>query len=78
MTIHGACDSQFEPVREAFEHNFKQGLEVGAALAIVLDGELVVDLWGGTAIRKDGTPWEKDTLVNVYSTTKGMTARWTR
>ncbi|MHB1923773.1 MAG: serine hydrolase domain-containing protein [Acidimicrobiales bacterium] len=71
--IHGTVSAGFEPVREAFEANFRDHGEVGAACAVTLDGEPIVDLWAGDADRQ-GRPWEKDTLVNVYSTTKGLTA----
>jgi CubicO group peptidase (beta-lactamase class C family) len=64
----------FEGVREVFEANFADGLEVGAAFAAHHRGSKVVDLWGGTADSTTGRPWLEDTLVLVYSTTKGMTA----
>ncbi|HVA44106.1 MAG TPA: serine hydrolase domain-containing protein [Acidimicrobiales bacterium] len=71
--IHGTVSAGFEPVKDAFEANFRDHGEVGAACAVSLDGAMVVDLWAGNADRH-GRPWEKDTLVNVYSTTKGLTA----
>ena len=73
MEIHGTCKPGFEAVRDAFEANFDEGLEVGAAAAVTLDGEFVVDIWGGDS-DTDGTPWQRDTIVNVYSTTKTMAA----
>ncbi len=74
VEIHGFCDPRFEAVRAAFSANFDQGLDAGASVAITVGGEMVVDLWGGVA-NDDGTrPWEEDTIVNVYSTTKTMTA----
>lgn len=72
--IHGTCDARFEGVREAFTANFDQGLDVGASVAVTLDGELVVDLWGGHTDASASRPWERDTLVNVWSTTKTMAA----
>jgi CubicO group peptidase (beta-lactamase class C family) len=72
--IQGICDPRFEAVRAAFENNFEQGLDVGASVAATIDGELVVDLWGGTADVAGSAPWERDTLVNVWSTTKTMLA----
>ena len=72
--IHGTCGAGFEPVHNAFERNFRDHGEVGAAFALALDGETVVDLWAGWADREGTRPWTRDTLVNVYSTTKGMTA----
>lgn len=71
--VEGTCASGFEPVREAFTGNLDEGLDVGASVAVAVDGELVVDLWGGT-IDDEGTPWERDTVINVWSTTKTMTA----
>ena len=72
--IHGICDSRFAPVREAFAENFESGEEVGAAMAVTVDGEYVVDLWGGHADRERTQPWEENTIVNVWSCTKAMTA----
>ena len=72
--ISGTCDPAFEGVRQAFEANFLTPGEVGAAVAVVVDGRLVVELWGGHADQARTRAWERDTLVNVYSTTKGMAA----
>jgi len=72
--IHGTCADGFEPVRDAFERNFSDHGEVGAGVAVALDGATVVDLWAGWADRERTRPWTRDTLVNVYSTTKGMAA----
>jgi CubicO group peptidase (beta-lactamase class C family) len=71
--IHGECDDRFGAVREAFRANFVEGRDVGASVAVTLDGELVVDLWGGHADEARTRPWERDTIANVYSTTKTMT-----
>lgn len=73
IEIHGTCKPEFSAVREAFERNFEQGLERGASVAITKDGEFVVDLWAGEA-DSAGRAWERDTIVNVYSTTKTMAA----
>jgi CubicO group peptidase (beta-lactamase class C family) len=72
--IHGECAPRFEAVREAFVAGFEKGTELGAAVCFTLDGETVVDLWGGHVDRARSREWARDTLVNVYSTTKGMTA----
>jgi CubicO group peptidase (beta-lactamase class C family) len=72
--IAGSCDAAFAGVREVFEENFRARHEVGAAVAVVVDGRRVVDLWGGFADAARTRPWQADTLVNVYSTTKGMVA----
>jgi CubicO group peptidase (beta-lactamase class C family) len=71
--IHGECDPRFEAVRTTFAANFEQGQECGASVAVTLDGEMVVDLWAGDA-DENGRPWERDTIVNVWSTTKTMAA----
>ncbi|MFC8124290.1 serine hydrolase domain-containing protein [Streptomyces sp. NPDC057302] len=72
--IHGTCAPGFEGVREEFERNFTERGDLGASVAATVDGEFVVDLWGGDADRTGTRAWERDSLVNVYSTTKGMTA----
>ena len=74
MDAHGTCDPRFEPVREAFRRNFEELNEVGAAVAVHVDGQPVVDLWGGTADVASARPWDEDTLALVFSTTKGFTA----
>jgi len=74
IEIHGICDEKFTRVRDALAENFATHGEVGAALAVMVDGEMVVDLWAGHADAAQSRAWERDTLVNVYSTTKGMTA----
>jgi CubicO group peptidase (beta-lactamase class C family) len=70
--IHGTVTAGFERVREVFERNFTDDIEVGAGVCAILDGETVVDLWGGFQDRAGTRPWQRDTLVNVYSTTKGV------
>lgn len=72
--IAGWTAAGWEGVRHAFQANFDEGAEVGAAFAAYHRGRKVVDLWGGVADRQAGTPWAEDTLVLVYSTTKGPTA----
>ncbi|MEE4024893.1 serine hydrolase domain-containing protein [Gordonia sp. PKS22-38] len=72
--IHGHVDEGFGPVRDALTEQLASGEEVGAAIAVDIDGETVVDIWGG---HRDGAkilPWERDTIVNVWSTTKEITA----
>jgi CubicO group peptidase (beta-lactamase class C family) len=71
--IQGTCDEQFLAVREAFQKNFDDGLDVGASVAVYLEGELVVDLWGGFADQARTVAWERDSITNVWSTTKTMT-----
>ncbi len=72
--IHGSIHPRFAPVRATFEANLRDRDEIGAAVSVVVDGEVVVDLWTGHADVARTRPWERDTLVNVYSCTKGMTA----
>lgn len=71
-TISGFVRPGFEPVREVFEGNFRRGAELGAACCVYYRGEKVVDLWGGLRNAATGEPWEEDTMVLVYSTTKGL------
>ncbi|WP_420438261.1 serine hydrolase domain-containing protein [Candidatus Poriferisodalis sp.] len=73
MEVSGTCKEGFEAVRDAFEQNFAEGLEVGAAAAVTVDGESVVDIWAGDADPQSAS-WDRDTIVNVYSTTKTMAA----
>lgn len=73
LRIEGHCDERFAGLRDAFEASFTRG-EVGSSVSVVIDGETVVELWGGYADAAKTRPWERDTLVNVYSTTKGPTA----
>ncbi len=70
--IQGTNDPRFDPVREYFTKSFADGLEVGASAVVTLDGEVVLDLWGGVADAESGAMWERDTIVNVWSTTKTM------
>jgi CubicO group peptidase (beta-lactamase class C family) len=72
--IEGEFDERFHGVAEALSKNLDQGLDVGASVAVVIDGEPVVDIWGGHKDPERSEPWERDTIVNVFSTTKTMTA----
>ena len=72
--VHGRCDERFAAVRDAFAKNLDDGLDVGACAAVTVDGELVVDIWGGYTDEARTAPWRQDTLINVWSTTKTMTA----
>ncbi|MFE2578545.1 serine hydrolase domain-containing protein [Streptomyces sp. NPDC059378] len=72
--VHGHCDARFAAVRTAFEENFRERGELGAAVTVTLDGRTVTDLWGGWADPARTRPWQRDTLVNVWSTTKGPVA----
>ena len=72
--ISGCCADEFAGVREAFARNFTDRAEVGAAVAVWVDGELVVDLWGGSADGSGARPWRRDTLASIYSGSKGLTS----
>ncbi|TMB69339.1 MAG: beta-lactamase family protein [Chloroflexi bacterium] len=74
VAIQGVCDARFRGVKEAFAQNFADYGEVGAAVAVMTGGRLVVDLWAGHADTALSRPWQQETIVNVFSTTKGMTA----
>jgi len=74
VKIEGTCDPKFNRVKDAFAENLEKRNEVGAAAAVMLDGRSVVDIWAGHADKAKTKPWTRDTLVNVYSTTKGVTA----
>ena len=74
VKIEGTCDPKFNRVKDVFAENFEKRNEVGAAAAVMLDGKSVVDIWAGHADKEKTKPWTRDTLVNVYSTTKGITA----
>ncbi len=72
--VQGFVRSGFEPVRDVFAANLASGADVGASFCATKDGETIADLWGGYADAGKTRPWERDTIVNVYSTTKTMTA----
>ena len=74
ISVNGFCDPAFDKVKQAFITNFKKGKERGAAVSIVIEGKTVVDIWAGYADFWKRRPWKEDTLVNIYSTTKGITA----
>jgi CubicO group peptidase (beta-lactamase class C family) len=72
--IAGYVSAGFEAVRDAFAENFSRRHELGGACCVYYRGEKVVDLWGGVRNQATGAPWEEDTMVLVYSTTKGLAA----
>jgi len=71
--IHGTHAEGYRPVVDAFIENFRQEDEVGAAVSIVVDGETVVDIWGGYARGDQSAAWEADTTVCMMSVAKGVT-----
>ena len=74
MEIHGECDPQFSKVKETFEKLHQVDREIGSCFAVYKDGKPLVDLWGGFQDKDKTKPWQKDNLVTVYSTTKGVAA----
>lgn len=74
VEIQGQVSAGFEPVRAAFADNFSRRHELGGACCVYHRGEKVVDLWGGLRNEASGEPWQEDTMVLVYSTTKGLAA----
>ncbi len=71
--IQGTCDARFDGVRRALSDQLDRGDDVGASVAIFLHGDPVVDIWGGSVDEAHSAPWERDTITNVWSTTKTMT-----
>ncbi len=72
VEVSGRCNAGFGAVKDAFVENFASNGDVGASCAVVKDGELIVDIWGGTLDAEGTTPWREDTIINAYSTTKTM------
>jgi CubicO group peptidase (beta-lactamase class C family) len=72
--VKGHYDERFAPVAEAFAQSLDSGADIGASVAVVHQGEFVLDIWGGYRDAEQTQPWEEDTIVNVWSTTKTMAA----
>lgn len=72
--MRGVCDQRFSAVREVFAENLKSGADLGASVAVVERGSVVVDLCGGFTTQDRDAPWTPNTIANVYSTTKPMVA----
>ncbi len=71
--VQGLSDSRFDGLREVFTAQLASGEDLGASLALRIDDKPLVDLWGGWSDEAKATPWQRDTIVNVWSTTKTMT-----
>ena len=71
--VHGTCEPRFDAVRATLADQIDSGADIGASVAVFLHGEPVVDIWGGWSDEAKTRPWERDTLTNVWSTTKTMT-----
>jgi len=72
IDISGTCSNGLGAVKDAFAANFATSGDVGASVAVVMNDEVVVDLWGGHQDAARATPWQRDTIINVFSTTKTM------
>ena len=72
--VQGTCDDRFKELRDVFVSQLESGEDLGASLALTIDGAPLVDLWGGWCDPEQTTPWQQDTIVNVWSTTKTMTS----
>lgn len=72
--LGGTCSARFDRLREQFAAKLESGEDLGASLTVNIDGEMVVDLWGGWTDEDRTVPWTKNTITNVYSTTKCMTS----
>ena len=73
-SVQGQCDDKFAAIRQGFEDNLASGADIGASFAITRHGETIIDIWGGHLDEARTKSWQKDTIVNVYSTTKTMAA----
>jgi len=74
VEVKGTCDARFQQLYNFFAQNLSNGHDIGASAAVFIDGEPVVDLWGGYVDKERTRPWQRDTIVNNFSTTKTMTA----
>jgi CubicO group peptidase (beta-lactamase class C family) len=72
--ISGECEERFSGVRDALAKNLDSGLDVGASVAVFVDGVPVVDIWGGHLDENHSVPWQRDTITNCWSITKTMAA----
>ncbi|HUA42896.1 MAG TPA: serine hydrolase domain-containing protein [Streptosporangiaceae bacterium] len=72
--LQGMCDERFEAVRHQLQQNVDSGAELGASIVLDLDGEIAIDIWGGHADEGRTRAWERDTITNVWSTTKTVTS----
>ena len=73
-SVEGCCTLRFEPLRQLFRELIESGQDLGASLAVTVDGEFALDLWGGWADEARTRTWQRDTITNVFSTSKTMIA----
>ena len=74
MEIQGSYDEKFQSIVDSYENQFKLGLDIGSSLALTYEGEIVIDIWAGTRNKAQSLPWEENTIVNVFSSTKNATS----
>tara|TARA_Y100000816_G_scaffold292481_1_gene288006 strand:- start:3603 stop:4751 length:1149 start_codon:yes stop_codon:yes gene_type:complete len=74
METQGRFDEKFKSIVDCYENQFELGLDIGSSLAITYEGEMVVDIWAGNRDRAQSLPWEENTIVNVFSSTKNATS----
>ncbi|KAL4972049.1 beta-lactamase/transpeptidase-like protein [Aspergillus desertorum] len=74
MAVQGHCDPRFDNVREVFAEHLKTGAELGASVCVSINGETVIDLWGGYTSAERTQPWARDTIAPVWSVSKTITA----
>ena len=74
MEIQGRYDEKFESIVDCYKKQFELGLDIGSSLALTYEGEIVIDIWAGTRDKAQSLPWEENTIVNVFSSTKNATS----
>ena len=74
MEIQGRYDKKFESIVECYKKQFELGLDIGSSLALTYEGEIVIDIWAGSRDKARSLPWEENTIVNVFSSTKNATS----
>ena len=74
MDIQGNFDEKFKSIVDCYDNQFNLGLDIGSSLAVTYEGEIVIDIWAGTRDKAQTLPWEENTIVNVFSSTKNATS----
>ncbi len=72
--VHGVCDERFDALADMLSERLDSGDDLGASVALTIEGEMVVDIWGGWSDEEKTAPWQADTITNVWSITKTMTS----
>ena len=73
-SVQGTWDAQFEPVKDAFQLHIDRAEDIGASACVFVDGQMVVDIWGGYFDETFTRPWERHTIAQMFSSTKTLTA----